>query len=150
MHRINAVPGGFQRLVQRRVHNIRIVARPAGHVIGTGPAIQQVIAIAAKQIIHRCIRTAIQRVVAVIAKQVIRAQPAEQLIIAGIAVHNVGHRVAGPIDIGRPGQRQVLEIQRQCGGKRGFHRIRARPSPFHDHVARIVHHIGVVARAAIH
>ena len=127
---IDALPARFQNLVQARIHHKRVIAEPAGHAVIAGTAIQHVIAIACGN-----------RVV---------ASRTGQNIIAGIAHQNVGHPVAGAVDVQHARQRQVFHIGLQRQPDRRNHRIRAAAHTLQPDIARVIHIIRVVAQPADH
>ena len=127
LHRVGAVAAGLVGHVAGIVHHIGVVARAAKHRVSTGPAIQRVVAV-----------------------------KAGQRIDAGIAGEDVVQVIAGAIDGSCPGQRQVLDL---ANGMNRVERLklmrdctvsRAIATGLVNHVASIVHHIGVVAQAADH
>ena len=73
-----------------------------------------------------------------------------------IAGDDVVQGVAGAVDRARPSQRQVLDVAYGVNGiskaeaDRRLNQVRAVAAGLVDHVARIVDHIGVVARATEH
>jgi hypothetical protein len=73
---------------------------------------------------------------------------ASERVLAGVAGHGVVEGVAGPVDVGRAGQHQVLEIGHQRAGDRRLDRIGAFAEGFDDDVIRPVDDIGVVAQSA--
>ena len=70
------------------------------------------------------------------------------MLSARVAGDHVGERVAGAVDGGAAGQRQVLDVRRQREGHRALHQIGAAAGRLDDAVADVVHHVGVVAGAA--
>ena len=78
------------------------------------------------------------------------------MLAALLPVMDVVERVAGAVDRADPSQRQVVDVSYGMNGvskaecDRRLNQVRAVAAGLIDHVARIVDHIGVVARAAEH
>ena len=127
LNRVRAVATGLVDHVARIVDHIGVVARAAEHRVGTGTAIESIVA----------------------------AKPGQD-IRAAIADEDVVEIVAGTIDVGRPGQRQVLDAAQgmnrvgKAEGDRRLNQVNTVATGLVNHVAGIVDHIGVVARATEH
>ena len=87
-------------------------------------------------------------VVAPAAGHRVGALAAVQHVPAGVAGQGVVQLVAGAVDAGGPGEQQVLQVVAQRVGDGRAHRVAALGGDFGHHVAHVVHHVGVVARAA--
>ena len=62
----------------------------------------------------------------------------------------MARRIAGAVEVGGAGERQVLDIGAERIGDRGQHRVGALAGVLDHHVADIVDHVGVVAEPARH
>ena len=72
---------------------------------------EDVVAVAAAHVVARnAVGAAVQQVVAVAAVHVVVSGQAAQRVAAAVAVDDVGHRVAGTVDVAHAGQREVLDI----------------------------------------
>src|SRR6185436_4273263 len=71
-------------------------------------------------------------------------------VVAGIAGERVVERIAGGVDVGRAGEYKVLDVVRQAIAHRGLHGVGAAGGILGRDIARIVHHVDVVAGSADH
>ncbi len=133
----HVVGAGVQRFcndVGGHIHNIGIVAQASGHLVRAGSTIEGIVA-----------RPAEELVVAV---------QAHELVVPAVAGEDVGEFVAGAVNVIDAKQGQVLNIvlQREVRRK-ALHEILAPGGAdpcFGNAIIGAVHHVGIVARAAIH
>ena len=119
---------GAQPVIDRRTHEIGAAVRGFDHHVADGV---DHIAIVAGTPGHR-----------------IRARTAIEHVVPGVAGQHVIRCIAGAIDVGKPGQRQILDIGGQDIAGRSEHRVGAAPGLLDDGVTGIVDVISVIARAA--
>ena len=162
-HDIGVVAGPSSQYVRGTVARQDIVQRVAGAVDGRGAREREVLDIGPEGVRHRALHAVGPFVcqlgddipgcihdVGVIPRatdQGIRPRPAIQHVGRAIAGQDIVQRITGAVQIGRPGQRQVLEVGSQGIGDRRLHRVVAFVELFGDHVAHVVDDIRVVARA---
>ena len=89
-------------------------------------------------------------VVAETAVHRVRAAAAIEPVGAAIADEDVAEAVAGAVDIGGPGQGQVLDCGSQRVADRAFDLVGALAGQLGDSVGDIVDDIDVIAKAALH
>src|SRR5205085_4005892 len=82
------------------------------------------------------------------AVQHVIARAAVDLVGAAVADDGVGEAVAGAVDRGASGQGEVLDLGCERVGDRGLDQVCAAAGELDHRIQRIVHDIGVVARAA--
>src|SRR5690606_8359113 len=91
-----------------------------------------------------------EHVVAGATEQDVVTAAAVQLVVAGIAGDGVVPAVAGPVQIGRPGQDQVLDRVVEAMADAALHRVDAGGVLLHHGVVGMVDVVVVVTRAAGH
>jgi hypothetical protein len=163
-HRVG--PGAAVEPVRPAVAGERVVERVASAVDVGGPGQDQVLDMGAERVAER----ALDRVGALVRELAHRvAGVVDDIgVVAGAARHRVGpgaaiepvrpavagervvERVAGAVDVGGPGQDQVLDIGAERVGERALDRVGALVHQFDHRVAGVVDDIGVVAGAARH
>ena len=72
------------------------------------------------------------------------------MLSPALPVRLLAQGIAGAVEVGGAGERQVLEIGAERIGDRGQHRVGALAGVLDHHVADIVDHVGVVAEPARH
>ena len=74
------------------------------------------------------------------------------MLAAPLPVRRLFKRVAGAVDGGGAGEHQVFQLAPKRVGDRRLHGVdfRRQRAGFGDHVAGVVHDVGVVAQAAGH
>ncbi|MNE57416.1 hypothetical protein D3C80_1523790 [compost metagenome] len=82
--------------------------------------------------------------------EVVIARTRAELVVAVVAHQLVGGSVADTVKVGRPCQRQVLDICTQRIVDRGTNRVIALARRFIDLVTRAVDHVEVIAGTAVH
>ena len=121
---------GFDHAVAAVIDDVEIGTAATGHRIAAGTAVQRVVA-----------QAPVQRVDAAKARQDVRA---------GVAGDGVALGRAGAVDVGGPGQGQVLDLRGQGVAAHGQHRVGAAFEDLDHHVARIVDDVSVIVPAADH
>ena len=76
--------------------------------------------------------------------------PPSRMLSPALPVRLLARRIAGAVEVGGAGERQVLEVGAERIGDRGQHRVGAFAGILDHHVADIVDHVGVVAEPARH
>ena len=71
-------------------------------------------------------------------------------VVAAVAGEDVGVAVAGAVEVGGPGQGEVLDVGAEREAHRRLHQVGAFVGIFGHHVADVVDQIGVVAGTAQH
>ena len=118
----------------RIVHDVHVVALAPGHLVRPGAAIERVVA-----------GTAVECVVAGAAvERVVAVQPI-QLVGRAVAGQHVVQPVAVPLTAPAPVSVRFSTLAASVRPDRGLHRIHPSPGVSPPPVARLVHHIDVVA-----
>ena len=142
------VTGAAGELIRTTATRHRVIASAPQQLIVAGTAVQTIDAIAAAQ--HIVTAPAGQGIVAVSAVSRIIARTAIQGIVAAIAEKHVVGGTARAVDAGRSRQGEIFDVRPEREGDAAFHRIGALISRFRHHIAGLVHHIGIIARAPDH
>ena len=95
-------------------------------------------------------QTAIQAIIAAVADQGVVAFQAGQHIGTLVADEDVVQHVAGAVDVGAAGQREVFNIVGQGVGDAGFDCVNSSVQPLDYDVADIVYHVSIVAQTTLH
>ena len=90
----------FHHGICRRIDYIGVIAEPARHTVGPGTAVEAVIAVAAQE-----------RVIAGHTEQRVVPNKAREVVCAGVAGQRIGKSIAGAVDCGRSGERQVFDLR---------------------------------------